>query len=176
MEWIGKQVHYWMFDFWKQHGDPRSDGYFMIDNGLYEPVAILVVYFLFVTQVGPRLMHHRKPYNLKWTLLGYNCIMMLMNFYFFVETLWNYNYGLDIFDFDYPRPDDYRPITLKKVATCHFYLMSKFVDLIETVFFVLRKKNKQISKLHLYHHISVPFLGWIVLRVIPSNQPVVCIL
>ena len=131
-----ENFEYWMIDFWHKFGDARSKDYFMVRNGMLEPLAILLVYFLFVTQIGPRLMQNRKPFNLKWTLLGYNIFMVLLNLYFFAETLRNYNYGLDIFDFDYPNSNDLRPITLKKVAMCHFYLMSKFLDLFDTVFFV----------------------------------------
>ena len=42
--------------------------------------------------------------------------------------------------------------------------MLKIIDLIETILFVLRKKNKQISFLHIYHHISTVLLGIIYIR------------
>lgn len=35
------------------------------------------------------------------------------------------------------------------------YLINKATDLIETLIFVLRKKNNQVSFLHVYHHIAV---------------------
>lgn len=38
----------------------------------------------------------------------------------------------------------------------NLYLINKFIDLIETVFFVLRKKDRQISVLHVFHHASMP--------------------
>ena len=41
------------------------------------------------------------------------------------------------------------------------------LDLLDTVFFALRKKTSHISFLHLYHHISVPLLGWAFLKVNP---------
>lgn len=36
-----------------------------------------------------------------------------------------------------------------------YYFINKLSDLIETIFFVLRKKNNQISFLHVYHHVAV---------------------
>lgn len=36
----------------------------------------------------------------------------------------------------------------------------KAVELVETAFFLLRKKHNQVSKLHVYHHTSTFFLGW----------------
>ena len=40
-------------------------------------------------------------------------------------------------------------------------MISRLIDLLDTVFIVLRKKDSQITSLHLYHHTVVPFLCWI---------------
>lgn len=42
----------------------------------------------------------------------------------------------------------------------HFYFILKIVDLLDTVFFVLRKKNNQITFLHVYHHTGMVVLTW----------------
>jgi len=43
-------------------------------------------------------------------------------------------------------------------------LLVKIIDLIETILFVLRKKNNQISFLHTYHHLSTLIFVWLTLR------------
>lgn len=50
----------------------------------------------------------------------------------------------------------------EKWVLIHFF--SKYVDMLDTVFMALRKKNDQISFLHLYHHFTVGFFWAIVLR------------
>lgn len=45
--------------------------------------------------------------------------------------------------------------------------MLKLIDLIETVVFVLRKKDSQISFLHLYHHLSTVMIAWIITKYVP---------
>lgn len=40
----------------------------------------------------------------------------------------------------------------------HTYYLIKIIDLLDTVFFILRKKNNQVSFLHIYHH-SVMVVG-----------------
>lgn len=34
----------------------------------------------------------------------------------------------------------------------YFYYILKIIDLLDTLFFVLRKRNNQITFLHVYHH------------------------
>lgn len=44
------------------------------------------------------------------------------------------------------------------------YYMCKITELLDTVFFVLRKKQNQISFLHVYHHTLMPICGFIGLK------------
>lgn len=41
------------------------------------------------------------------------------------------------------------------------YYMCKITELLDTVFFVLRKKQSQITGLHMYHHTLMPVCGFI---------------
>lgn len=41
------------------------------------------------------------------------------------------------------------------------YYIAKISELLDTVFFVLRKKERQISFLHLYHHTLMPVCAFI---------------
>lgn len=46
----------------------------------------------------------------------------------------------------------------------YLYYLNKYVDLLDTVFIVLRKSYKQISALHLLHHLFMPISGYFVIR------------
>ncbi|ROL51082.1 Elongation of very long chain fatty acids protein 2 [Anabarilius grahami] len=48
-----------------------------------------------------------------------------------------------------------------------WYYFSKLIEFLDTVFIVLRKKNSQISFLHVYHHASMFNIWWCVLSWIP---------
>lgn len=39
------------------------------------------------------------------------------------------------------------------------YFVSKFADLLDTVFFILRKKKTHVTGLHVFHHFSMPLIG-----------------
>lgn len=49
--------------------------------------------------------------------------------------------------------DSYRGMKSAQVSYC--YLLVKYLDLFDTVFFVLRKRTRQISFLHVYHHVAI---------------------
>ena len=42
-----------------------------------------------------------------------------------------------------------------------FYYFSKIIELLDTVIFILRKKNSQVTFLHVYHHATMVMLWWI---------------
>nr|CAD7269424.1 unnamed protein product [Timema shepardi] len=50
------------------------------------------------------------------------------------------------------------------------FRMKVFLVLILQVFFVLRKKNNQISYLHLYHHTFMPVCSWIGVRFLAGGH------
>lgn len=50
-----------------------------------------------------------------------------------------------------------------------FYI-SKFVDFIDTIFFVLRKKSEHISTLHVVHHSLMPINVWFGIKLVPSTS------
>lgn len=75
--------------------------------------------------------------------------------------------GKVFLDFDWPPRDDFSPKTMSRLHMLWWVWMTRFLDLFDTIFFVLRKKYTQISFLHLYHHTAVPILGWMCFKVNP---------
>lgn len=55
---------------------------------------------------------------------------------------------------------------------CHTYFLLKVADLMDTVFFVLRKKDNQITFLHLYHHTGMVVLTWNAAKFYPGGHSV----
>lgn len=52
----------------------------------------------------------------------------------------------------------------------YFYYLMKLVELLDTVFFVLRKKNNQITVLHMFHHMLMPINMWSVTKYVGGGQ------
>ncbi|XP_076277599.1 very long chain fatty acid elongase 1-like isoform X2 [Lasioglossum baleicum] len=108
-------------------------------------------------------MKDKQPYNLKTFIRCYNVFQVFMNGFLVVRFA-----QLGFFDeptrLCYPIDYSMDPILIKMTYTMWIGLLTRLCDLIETVTFVLRKKDRQISFLHLYHHVSVILLGWYIAR------------
>ncbi|XP_054159945.1 elongation of very long chain fatty acids protein 4-like [Oppia nitens] len=153
-------LRYYLFDFWREMGDHRTADYPLIRDGPWLMLTIMTSYYLFVHKIGPSFMKSREPFELRSTLLIYNSAMVAANAYFFIQALQWIKYGSALFDFRFPTKDDHSVAIQQQIWSFYLYYCTKFVDLLDTVFFVLRKKYSQITTLHVYHHTAVPVLGW----------------
>lgn len=51
-----------------------------------------------------------------------------------------------------------------------WYYFSKLLEFCDTFFFILRKKDKQLTFLHVYHHSTIFSLWWIGIKYVPSGS------
>lgn len=104
-------------------------------------------------------MSNKEPYELRSILLLYNFLQITCNLYLAATGLW-YSYLQD--DFDYFGKYHYHHRNrIELVYVCYVFFWSKIFDLLDTVFFVLRKKSNQISFLHTYHHSTMIIVEYI---------------
>ncbi|KAH8266693.1 hypothetical protein KR018_010464, partial [Drosophila ironensis] len=127
-------------------------------------VTIISAYLLFVLKLGPKFMENRKPYDLRNVIKCYNIIQIIYNTIGFGLLLFqaiHFLFFLDTYDMScvVSLPLDH-PHKGYERFLCNIYGINKFMDLLETIFFVLRKKKKQITFLHLYHHTLMSSAGY----------------
>lgn len=137
-------AQYYLTDFWTEVGDPRVVQLPLMSS-FSIPLFIFAVYLLFVLYLGPWLMRKREPMSLRSLIIPYNLAMSLINAYFFVQVLLESNFGRRLLEVDWKERTDTGPQIMTQRNICWFYLLSKYVDLLDTVFFVLRKKQNQIT-------------------------------
>ncbi|XP_054158430.1 elongation of very long chain fatty acids protein 7-like [Oppia nitens] len=166
------RLSYYLLDFWDDIGDPRTRHLPLLTNGPWTLCAIMLSYLIFTRHIGPALMKHRDPYTLRHTMLLYNTVLVVCNVYFFIEALVCIGFGRDLLDFQFPSKYDTSPRAMRMLYSGYAYFLTKFLDLFDTVFFVLRKKYSQITILHLYHHTIVPMLGWMAMKISPTAAPI----
>ncbi|ALC42071.1 CG18609, partial [Drosophila busckii] len=145
----------------KIHTDPHP---LPLTNSPWPTLLILGVYALFVLKLGKLYMQKRQPYNLRKLLMCYNLGQVAYNGLFFGITFYNLiikqicNWRcMEPFPFGHEHKNLERYV--------HYaYFINKILDLLDTVFFVLRKSYKQISFLHVYHHVMMCCGCYLVMR------------
>ncbi|KAK8775342.1 hypothetical protein V5799_031314 [Amblyomma americanum] len=155
--------------FWSLR-DPRTEGWGGIaDAKLVLP--LLVGYLYFAKVGGPRWMKDRKPFDLRMTMLAYNVLTALANAYFVVRGVevayMSGHYSLFCRGIQYDAPEADTSI----LRLTWWYCFVRVADLLDTVFFVLRKKDSHITLLHVLHHFLVVLSGWFYMNFGADGQP-----
>lgn len=60
---------------------------------------------------------------------------------------------------------DFTYVGSKILHGSYFFYLLKVADLLDTIFFILRKKNNQVTFLHTYHHAGMAFAGYLYLKI-----------
>lgn len=64
--------------------------------------------------------------------------------------------------------------TFKIVDAVWWYYFSKLLEFCDTFFFIIRKKDNQLSFLHIYHHSTMFAFWWIGIKWVPSGSSKFC--
>ncbi|CAM1323550.1 ELOVL7 (predicted) [Pycnogonum litorale] len=145
-------------------GDPRTQDWFGVRTPWFV-LCTVATYLLFICKIIPNFMHHRQPYRLKIVLLIYNSISVIFSAWFFIMLGyygWFTKYsliGCTSSDFS---TTDHDVVMMARLSWIYWF--SKVVELLDTVFFALRKKFSQITVLHLYHHSAMPMCVWFAVK------------
>ncbi|XP_034240497.1 elongation of very long chain fatty acids protein 4-like [Thrips palmi] len=147
--------------------DKRTRGWLMVDSPL--PTLAYTVLYLIMVMVGPKLMKNRKPFDLKKVMIAYNLSMCVLNAFIAVELLvastrLKYNYICQPVTFINHKEE------IRIANAVWWYYISKLFEFGDTLFFVLRKKDRQLSFLHVYHHATMFSLWWIGIKWVPSGS------
>ncbi|XP_074036566.1 very long chain fatty acid elongase AAEL008004 [Leptinotarsa decemlineata] len=153
-------------NFMEKYTDPRTKDWFLVGKPGHL-IVILATYFYFCKKAGPMFMRHRKPWELKRTIQIYNLIQVLASLYLVSEGLqagWGTDYNFTC-----------QPVVpgekgMRMATGVWFYFICKLTELLDTVFFILRKKMNQVTYLHVYHHTLMPVCAWIGVTFLPGGH------
>ncbi|XP_066110073.1 very long chain fatty acid elongase 4 [Saccopteryx bilineata] len=131
-------------------------------------LCISTLYLLFVW-LGPKWMKAREPFQMRLVLIIYNFGMVLLNLFIFRELfMGSYNAGYSYICQSVDYSDNVNEVRI--AAALWWYFVSKGIEYLDTVFFILRKKNNQVSFLHVYHHCTMFTLWWIGIKWVAGGQ------
>jgi len=131
------------------------------------------VYFYIVRIGGPKFMANRPPYDIQKIMIAYNFFQTFFSLWIFLKGVhfWlsgRYNWLC--------QPVDYSSSEEGWLALdmTWWYFFSKFVDYLDSFFFVLRKKWSHLSTLHVVHHGIMPFTAWWGVKFVGGGHTTFC--
>ncbi|KAG7199827.1 hypothetical protein KM043_017659 [Ampulex compressa] len=153
--------------------DPMVDTWLLMQSP--GPIFCIVgAYLVFVLKIGPKMMEKRPAFQLNGLMIAYNGFQVLFSIWL-CSLVWN----LDIRSVIISSGCSFqmRENMMSSQAAISkggwWYFFSKVIELLDTVFFVLRKKQNQVSFLHVYHHTITVIFSWCYLKLLPGEQGVV---
>ncbi|XP_004079097.1 elongation of very long chain fatty acids protein 4-like isoform X1 [Oryzias latipes] len=150
-----------------ENGDKRTDEWLLVYSPM--PISCVFLCYLIIIWVGPKLMVNRQPVNLRTVLIVYNFAMVCLSAYMFYEftaSSWLAGYSLLCQPVDYSES----PLAMRMARVCWWFYFSKVIELSDTIFFILRKKNSQLTFLHVYHHATMIFNWWAGVKYVAGGQ------
>ncbi|XP_071121167.1 very long chain fatty acid elongase 4-like isoform X1 [Mytilus edulis] len=147
--------------------DPRVKDWFLMQSIV--PTLVTTIAYIIIVLAGMKFMEKREPVKLGNFLFYYNIALVILNLHIFTQVIYyttkaGYNYSCQTVVYN----DDVNELQIAK-ALWWFYF-SKCLEMLDTIFFVLRKKNNQVSFLHVYHHASMFPLWWIGVKWVAGGQ------
>lgn len=155
----------------QKYADPRTRNWFLLE-GSPVPVWIITALYLFVvTYIGPKFMKNRKPYNPTNFMIAYNIGLVILSTYIFIEILLSTTAaGYGWFCAPYNKDTSKNPLEMRVANVLWIYTVSKVIEFMDTVLMVIRKKQNQVTFLHLFHHASILNIWWWVQTFLPGGQ------
>ncbi|CAL8081367.1 unnamed protein product [Calicophoron daubneyi] len=173
------------------HPDPRTNAYPMMSS--WSPTALISLAYVVGVYAWRNELIRRGKTNKKtarnsngtnhtstptkptrsWSVINYlmvlyNAIMVLYSAYLSFGMLWGVRrlgYGLGC----EPQPDPNDRSTDIIVHFGYLFYFSKFVEMLDTVFFLWRGKVDQVTFLHVFHHATMPPSIWWGVRYAPGG-------
>lgn len=147
--------------------DARVSRWALLNSPAYL-VGIVTGYFLTLLTLN-RLMKNRKPFDLRLVIIVYNALQTCFSAYICKEVFMS-AYLADYSLSCTPVGKGSDELVDRMANTFWYFYLSKVFDLCNTVFFVLRKRQRQLSFLHLYHHSTMIFNWYIGSLYSPGGQ------
>lgn len=152
--------------------DPRVDDWpFMWSP--WPTLAFCCLYYYVIRVAGPRFMKDRPPYNIQNIIIAYNFFQTLLSLWIFHKAtrFWlsgKYNWLCQPVDYS-DSQDGWDALDMT-----WWYFFSKYIDYLDSIFFVLRKKFSHLSTLHVVHHGIMPFTAWWGIRFVGGGHTTFC--
>ncbi|KAL7641110.1 UNVERIFIED_CONTAM: hypothetical protein RMT77_008247 [Armadillidium vulgare] len=147
-------------------GDPITSKWPGVSSVVY-PLSAIGVYLVLVYRNYHR--EFKTPANIRTYLKFYNIFQVLLSAYIFSETVitaWSAKYNI----WCEPLRSTLSYNGRRMAIASYLFHVSKYIDLLDTFFMVVRGNKHQITVLHIFHHSSMILNSWMGIRHAPTGH------
>jgi len=151
-------------DFLKNNMSPLSSRLPLMDP--FHVILIVIGYFVVVFG-GKAIMSSREKMNVKGLSILHNLFLVSLSAYMCVTILseaWKQGYSL----FTNPEVRSEEGWQMSKYIWLFYF--SKIFEFMDTFIMILKKNDRQITFLHVYHHFSIFMIWWLVVYIAPNGE------
>jgi len=130
-------------------------------------MVVIVCSYLLSLFLIVQVMKHFQPFKLQKLALVHNINLVALSVYMFCEIIHQCvinNYSL------WGNPLDHSQRGLPMAKVIWLFYVSKVPEFLDTIMMALKKNNRQITFLHVYHHASIFVLWWIITYYSPGGD------
>lgn len=127
------------------------------------PITFTILYLIVVFS-GLKLMKNRQEFKIKPYIFIYNlyqCILNIVCVVLFIREVMSNPIFTGIWG-NIPKPGR-ESFNISLLVWIHYN--NKYVELLDTLWMILRKKNEQVSFLHCYHHVLLIWAWFLVCKI-----------
>jgi len=148
-------------------GDKRVENWPLMQTPV--TTILILISYAFTIWLIKFVMSKRNAFDLRLLLILYNAFQVCVSLYITVEIVTvavQSKYSLVCETVNYSTD----PLPLRMASAMWLYYIIKIVDLLDTVLFALRKKQNQITFLHVFHHSSMVANAWYGVKFVAGGQ------
>lgn len=117
-------------------------------------------------------MQNRQPFNLKYILIIYNLAQVYHNYWIIEQavvekTFWKYLFTFGCAEVNDNEKEHYNVLINRAYWNA---TTNKILDLFDTVFFILSKKQNHVTFLHVQHHVCSVLILWIAGKYVTGQE------
>ena len=137
--------------------DPNVKGWPLMSSPL--PTIYLSIAYLIIIKLLGILMRRVKELNIKYLIILYNFLSILLNIYISFKIV-HIKYKASDFYFCTTIQSKNGEHSLEMNRVIWWFYVSKGIEFFDTIFFLLSKKFHKISFLHIYNHATMFLIWW----------------
>jgi len=128
-------------------------------------VVLIVLGYLLSILILKKIMQNRQKFELKTFTMIHNAVLILLSLYMFVETIRQAllnNFSI--------LGNHLQEGTFELSRVLWIFYFSKVIEFVDTWIMILKKNERQITFLHVYHHTSIFIIWWGVIYYAPGGD------